>query len=189
MTGRGARDVTKAKWENPLLAGQHVQLELPRLFIQIERESGKTAARQYVHEGDICRIGSAVTNDLVLNDPTISRYHCSLQRHDGAWRIHDTDSTNGTRVDGVKILTAELEGAAVLTLGDSRLRVRADRGASRVAFDLPPGQEQVVLLRVLPAAAGKAIEFAVGALAATLADGSDAAVRVEGETQVKGAAP
>jgi len=129
--GRNARDVTKAKWENPLLnADRRVEFELPRLFIQVERECGRAASRTYVHDGEICRIGSAVSNDLVVDDPTISRFHCSIQREGGAWRIVDTGSTNGTRVDGVRILSAELEGQAVLTIGDSRLRVRPDRGES-----------------------------------------------------------
>src|SRR3954469_23903048 len=128
--GRSGRDVTKAKWENPLTAGQRVQVELPRLFMSVEREMGRAAARTYVHDGEICRIGSAATNDLVLDDPTISRFHCSIQREGGSWRIVDTGSTNGTRVDGVKILSAELENQAVLAIGDSRVRVRADRGES-----------------------------------------------------------
>jgi len=129
--GRNARDVTKAKWENPLLTADHrVEVELPRLYVQVERECGRAAARTYVHDGEICRVGSAASNDLVLDDPTISRFHCSIQREGSAWRIVDTGSTNGTRVDGVRILSAELESQAVLTLGDSRLRVRPDRGES-----------------------------------------------------------
>ena len=129
--GRNARDVTKAKWENPLLSGdRRVEVELPRLFIQVERECGRASSRTHVHDGEICRIGSAASNDLVVDDPTISRFHCSIQREGGAWRIVDTGSTNGTRVDGVRILSAELESQAVLTIGDSRLRVRPDRGES-----------------------------------------------------------
>jgi transcriptional regulator with GAF, ATPase, and Fis domain len=129
--GRSSRDVTKAKWENPLIAGgARVEIELPRLFIEVERECGRAAPRNYVHDGEICRIGSAVSNDLVLDDPTISRFHCSIQREGGAWRIVDTGSTNGTRVDGVRILSAELEGNAALAIGDSLLRVRPDRGES-----------------------------------------------------------
>jgi hypothetical protein len=133
FSGRSARDVTRAKWENPLLAGDRgdrVEVELPRLLIQIERECGKSSSRTYVHDGEICRIGSAATNDLVIDDPTISRFHCSIKREAGAWRIVDTGSMNGTRVDGVRVLSAELEAQAVLAIGDSRLRVRPDRGDS-----------------------------------------------------------
>ncbi len=127
-TGRGARDITKAKWENPLARSSSVQVELPRLFIQVERECGRSSNRTYVHDGEICRVGSAATNDLVLNDPTISRFHCSIKRQGAKWLIVDNGSTNGTRVDGVRILSAELEDQAVLAIGDSRVRVRPDKG-------------------------------------------------------------
>ncbi len=127
--GRSARDVTKAKWENPL-ATARVEVELPRLFIKIERECGRSSSRTMTHDGEICRVGSAASNDVILDDPTISRFHCSIQREAGGWRIVDTGSTNGTRVDGVRILSAELEGQAVLAIGDSRLRIVPDRGES-----------------------------------------------------------
>src|SRR6188508_3231427 len=93
---RGARDVTKAKWENPLLRSDRVEVETPRLVIQIERECGRSAPRTIKHDGETCRIGSAATNDVVLADPTISRFHCSIQRENGRWRVVDTGSTNGT---------------------------------------------------------------------------------------------
>jgi transcriptional regulator with GAF, ATPase, and Fis domain len=121
--------VTKAKWDNPLLADR-VEVELPRLLIHVERESDRSTSRSYVHDGEICRIGSAASNDLVLDDPTISRFHCRIQREAGAWRVVDTGSTNGTRVNGVKVLSAELEEHAVLAIGDSLIRIRADRGES-----------------------------------------------------------
>jgi transcriptional regulator with GAF, ATPase, and Fis domain len=128
--------VTKAKWDNPLLAGQaegseSVQVELPRLSIQIEKEASRVVARATTHDGEICRIGSAVSNDVVLDDPTTSRFHCSIQREAGRWRIVDSGSTNGTRVNGVRILSAELEEHAVLAIGDSILRVRAERVTSK----------------------------------------------------------
>src|SRR5688572_64379 len=123
-----SRDVTQAKWANPLRA--HVRVELPRLRIVIERERGTTSARTIVHDGEICRIGSHASNDLVLDDPTISRFHCRVQREGGAWRIVDTGSRNGTRIHGVKVLTAEIETELVVSIGDSILRVTPDSGAS-----------------------------------------------------------
>lgn len=91
----------------------------------IERERGIDKQLKHVFDGDVCRIGSHVSNDLVLEDPTISRFHCRIQREGGNWRVVDTGSTNGTRLHGVKILSAELEGEALIAIGDSVLRVRA----------------------------------------------------------------
>jgi transcriptional regulator with GAF, ATPase, and Fis domain len=129
--GRNSREVTKAKWDNPLLgASDRVEVELPRLSIEVERECGRLTSRSHSHDGEICRIGSAASNHIVLDDPTISRFHCSIQRDRGVWRIIDTGSTNGTRVNGVRILSAELEDNTVLAIGDSLLRVRADRAGA-----------------------------------------------------------
>ncbi len=117
------RDVTLAKHANPLLGETHVEVALPRLRLRIEREASRPSSRTIVHEGDVCRIGSHPSNDVVLADPTISRFHCRVVREGVAWRVVDTESKNGTRLQGVKILAAELESEATLAIGDSVLRL------------------------------------------------------------------
>jgi DNA-binding NtrC family response regulator len=128
--------VTQAKHDNPLSA-RGVPVELVQLQITVERLAGKEVAEARVFDGELCRIGSHASNDLVLDDRTISRFHCRIAREGQAWRITDTGSTNGTRLGGVKILAAELEaeGEAVVVLGDSTLRVTPTRRGqvSRIA--------------------------------------------------------
>jgi transcriptional regulator with GAF, ATPase, and Fis domain len=111
---------------------------VPRLSLAVEREGGMPVQRTIVHEGDICRIGSHPSNDLVLSDPTISRFHCRLTLEGNAWRILDSGSTNGTRIDGVKVLTAELEREVVISIGDSRVRVKPDGHAREVSVAVVP---------------------------------------------------
>jgi transcriptional regulator with GAF, ATPase, and Fis domain len=118
----------------PLLVAER-KVELGRLEIQCEIVAGKPGDQTHVLEGDVCRIGSHPSNDLVLDDPTISRFHCRLARENGVWRVLDTESRNGTRVAGVKVLSAELEGPAVLSLGNSQLRVRP--GATGASASVP----------------------------------------------------
>jgi transcriptional regulator with GAF, ATPase, and Fis domain len=121
------RDVTRAKFENPLRPSSKLRIEL-RLEISVERLAGGAAGETRAFDGDVCRIGSHASNDFVLQDPTISRFHCRITREGDCWRITDAGSTNGTRVNGVKVQGAELEDEATLTLGDTILRVR---GSSR----------------------------------------------------------
>jgi transcriptional regulator with AAA-type ATPase domain len=132
----GERQVTLAKYPNPLSGrGALPPVELVRLQIVVERVAGAAVEQVHVFDGEVCRVGSHASNDLVLDDKTISRFHCRITREGNAWRITDAGSTNGTRLDGVKILAAELEAEAVVVLGDSTLRVKpVSRGTvSRLA--------------------------------------------------------
>jgi len=100
-------------------------IAIPRLTLTIERERGAIAARSVVFDGDICRIGTHSSNDLVLADPAVSRFHCRLVREDGGWRVRDTGSLNGTKLDNVRIRDADLTAeGGTLALGDSLVRVR-----------------------------------------------------------------
>jgi transcriptional regulator with GAF, ATPase, and Fis domain len=132
----GERQVTLAKYPNPLSGrGALPPVELVRLQIVVERVAGAVVEHVHVFDGEVCRVGSHASNDLVLDDKTISRFHCRITREGNAWRITDAGSTNGTRLDGVKILAAELEAEAVVVVGDSTIRVKpVSRGTvSRLA--------------------------------------------------------
>ncbi|MBS2014318.1 MAG: sigma 54-interacting transcriptional regulator [Deltaproteobacteria bacterium] len=115
--GFGEPAPTRAKYATPLA------VELVQLHVVVERVAGSVARTTHTFSGDACRIGSHESNDLVLDDPTISRFHCRIAREGHAWRVEDRGSKNGTRLDGVKILVAELEKEATLHLGDSVIRV------------------------------------------------------------------
>ena len=135
----GEHAVTRAKHANPLASPTSAPaVELVRLQVLVQRVAGNDAAETHVFDGDVCRIGSHASNDLVIDDKTISRFHCRIVREGNAWRITDAGSKNGTRVDGVKVIAAELEKESVLVLGDSSIRVTpVSRGhVSRIA--VPP---------------------------------------------------
>ena len=48
-------------------------------------------------------IGRAEACDMVLPDPSVSRWHASLKRDEGGWMLDDLGSTNGTRVNGWRV--------------------------------------------------------------------------------------
>jgi len=98
---------------------------VPRIELCVEREAGKPAERTVVLEGELFRIGSHPSNDLVLTDPMVSRFHCELTRGPGGWRVQDTASLNGTRASGVRVRDADLPlPECRLELGESTVRVR-----------------------------------------------------------------
>jgi transcriptional regulator with GAF, ATPase, and Fis domain len=111
---------------------------IPRLTLTVERESGGPAHRTVVHDGDLCRIGTHSSNDVVLTDPAVSRFHCRLVREDGGWRVRDTGSLNGTKVDGVRIRDADLPMDGALHIGDSIVRVRAGEATQQEVVPMIP---------------------------------------------------
>jgi transcriptional regulator with GAF, ATPase, and Fis domain len=100
-------------------------VSVPRIAITVEREGGMPTQRTIVHDGDLCKIGSHASNDIVLRDPMVSRFHCRLVREDGLWRLRDSGSMNGTRLDGVRVRDADIVQEGALQIGESIVRIRA----------------------------------------------------------------
>jgi DNA-binding NtrC family response regulator len=98
---------------------------IPRIELIVEREGGKDAPRAVVVDSGYVRIGSHASNDLVLKDPLVSRFHCELTRGHSGWRVVDSGSLNGTRVGGVRARDADLElPSCPIELGASRIVAR-----------------------------------------------------------------
>ena len=116
---------------------------IPRLSLTLEREAGRTTSRTVLYDGDLCRIGTHSSNDLVLQDPAVSRFHCRLVREEGAWRVRDWGSLNGTRLENVRIRDADLPVDATLVLGDSIVRVRAVAPAGQAVVPMAPAFGQL----------------------------------------------
>ncbi|MBK8002446.1 MAG: FHA domain-containing protein [Gemmatimonadetes bacterium] len=51
----------------------------------------------------VVNIGRAEYNDLMIPDDSVSGSHAKLQRREGIWVLTDSDSTNGTWVDGERV--------------------------------------------------------------------------------------
>src|SRR5690606_4147720 len=64
------------------------------------------------------------SNDVSLEDAMVSRFHCNLVRSGAGWRLTDSGSLNGTRVNGVSVRDADLPREAVVELGESLVRIR-----------------------------------------------------------------
>ena len=80
-------------------------------------------------------IGANPGNDVVLDDRLVSAFHCRIQPRDGRLLLRDLGSTNGTRVDGMRVSEAELGVGSVLRVGGQQLAV--DREQPRRPVSLP----------------------------------------------------
>jgi transcriptional regulator with AAA-type ATPase domain len=111
---------------------------VPRLELCVEREHGQPTDRARILDGELFRLGSHPGNEIVLDDSSVSPFHCCLTRTAEGLRVTDSGSRGGTRVNGVSVRDADLPlPECRLTLGDAVVRVR-DLGAARVE-GVPPG--------------------------------------------------
>ncbi len=67
----------------------------------------------YEMNKDVVALGRDITNDIVINDPEVSRHHCRLTRTPTGYTLEDLGSTNGTFVNGQR-----LTGSRPLVNGD-----------------------------------------------------------------------
>src|SRR4051812_34309067 len=74
---------------------------------------GPQPNQSYDLNKDIVTLGRDITNDIVINDPEVSRHHMRLTRGAGGFTVEDLGSTNGTFVNGQR-----LTGARPLRPGD-----------------------------------------------------------------------
>jgi transcriptional regulator with PAS, ATPase and Fis domain len=91
--------------------------------ISLEISEGPVAGRTFESESDRCAIGSHPSNELVVEDPTVSRFHCELLIEPGRVRVRDLQSRNGTFLDGVQIVESFARDRSTLRFGDTVVRL------------------------------------------------------------------
>jgi hypothetical protein len=68
-------------------------------------------------------IGRSSACQLVLADDTVSRRHAELRIEGGRWLLRDLGSSNGTWVNGRRVVEAEVRAGDTLHLGGCQLRL------------------------------------------------------------------
>ena len=94
--------------------------------------------------------GRASTNAIQVLDEKSSRQHFKVERRDGAFFVLDLGSTNGTRVNGVKIAEpTKLNSGDVISVGKTRLEFHVEGEpealppAAAPGVELPPKHDDV----------------------------------------------
>jgi adenylate cyclase len=74
--------------------------------------------------GRVVVVGRAVTSDVPIYDPTISRRHAEVSLADGGVKVKDVGSSNGTFLNGARISEALAGENDVVTFGKVAFRVK-----------------------------------------------------------------
>lgn len=106
-------------------APQQAPERAPRPAAPARAKSSGSCELTDTGSGRTWRIGVASTilgrdeaaADLVLDDTNVSRRHAELTRDASGWHIADLNSTNGTRVNGLRVPQADLHDGDTISMG------------------------------------------------------------------------
>lgn len=150
--------------EPPLVDGAVLTLQVPgeddRLgegaAARLHVVAGPDAGGVHLLHGGPIRIGRSLDADVPLDDPDVSRVHCTVTvGADGRVTVADLGSTNGTTLDGTAVgdRPVRLLPGALLRLGESALRLAGPGGCGTDSLPTTPDGEGH--LRVDPYGSGR----------------------------------
>ncbi len=119
-------------------------------MIRLAFLGNRASQRPFLSGADRVRIGrDAATNDLVIDDPSISLRHCLLERTPpDTYLIRDLGSANGVVIGDRRVEHDRLVGGDRLRLGETQLEVSLGRAQVRVVTG--PQQGRVLQLEAEP---------------------------------------
>jgi adenylate cyclase len=90
--------------------------------------------------GKIVSIGRDPSNDLVLSDAMVSRRHAILERRGEQFVLRDNASSNGTMVNGDRVVSEQpLRDGDLIAIGSARLLFSAENSAGVPSLAPPAG--------------------------------------------------
>jgi len=72
--------------------------------------------------GEPVVVGRLAGCEVLIDQDGVSRRHCVVERVDGAWRVRDLGSRNGTRVNGTRVTEQALRHGDGLQVGRAEIR-------------------------------------------------------------------
>lgn len=91
---------------------------------QLMMRNGPTPGKAYALAASEVVIGREVGNDIIISDPEVSRRHARLWAEGGNYLIEDFGSTNGTFVNGQRLMGPHLlQAGEMIQLGENVILV------------------------------------------------------------------
>jgi predicted component of type VI protein secretion system len=81
-------------------------------------------------------LGRALDNLVRLEDGTVSHHHALILQEGGEYKLRDLNSTNGTRVNGMRIVETKLNNGDQVRMGAIEMRFESD--VKKASQPLPP---------------------------------------------------
>lgn len=91
-------------------------------------------------------VGRALDNMIRLEDGTVSHHHAMFVIEAGEFKLRDLNSTNGSRVNGMRIVETKLHNGDAVRLGSVEMRFESE--AKKTNQPLPPTQTGIDMSQV-----------------------------------------
>ena len=95
---------------------------------------------------DRVTIGRALDNMIRVEDGTVSHHHAMFVLDGREYKLRDLNSTNGSRVNGLRVVETVLSNGDQVRLGSVEMRYESD--VRKASQPLPPSQTGVDLSNV-----------------------------------------
>ena len=118
---------------------KELKFAMPKLHILSSVLEGKV----YDLVDERVTVGRAMDNMIRLEDGTVSHHHAMFVLDATDYKLRDLNSTNGTRVNGMRILETRLNHGDQVRLGSVEMRYEGD--TKKASQPLPPSQTGVDL--------------------------------------------
>ncbi len=115
---------------------------MPKLIVLSEEMAGK----EFPLIGENLKLGRGPTNDIRIEDGSVSTNHAELALDGNDYLLRDLNSTNGTRVGGELITERKLAGGEAVRFG--RFECRYESDAKHSSRPLPPIKRGIDLASV-----------------------------------------
>ena len=126
-------------------------------------------------------VGRAVTSDVPIYDPTVSRRHAEITLTNGGVRVRDLGSSNGTFVNGTRVTQSVAADGDVITFGKVAFRVAelttVQRSADDHARTAPKPAPEATIVRKVDVPTSGELDQKV-----TAAPGGSSQLKVGGES-------
>lgn len=91
-------------------------------MVVIYSSDARQFGKRYVLERDSLTMGRGQENLVVLDNDSVSRRHCRIERRSAAWYVVDLDSTNGTYVNDDLVKEYQLRRGDQVKIGDTIMK-------------------------------------------------------------------
>ncbi len=108
------------------------RLELQKYRLTVTQGPDQGLSQEF--EARRVKVGSSPDNDLILDDPAVSRFHVNIEVDGSGYILRDLGSKNGTSVSNLRVREVFLESGTTFKVGKSLIQFDLTEDVAEVRF-------------------------------------------------------